>query len=407
MPISANLAELNGNCCQIAWESSSVNLGQWIGLLAVVISFYVLWQIRQVLLLVFVAVVLATALNRLARWLQSKRVPRILAVLLSVGILASAITGFFLLIVPPFAAEFQELTTTKFPQVLALVSDWQNQLRSRLPAQLLPYIPDVDSLVQQLQPFLNRLLGGSVAVFSGSLGVVLNLLLVLVLTIMLLVNPQAYRKAFLRLFPSFYRRRADGILSECEVSLGAWLGGAFISMSVIAILSWLGLTILGIRLAIASGVLAGLLNFIPNIGPTLSVVLPMGIALLDAPWKSVFVLALYIIIQQFESNLLTPYIMSQQVSLLPAVTLLSQLVFTTAFGSLGLLMSIPLTVVAQVWIKEALIKDILDKWGSDNKNDVEIVVVADSPELPESSKLPAVTTKAGDNPNRDDVTDKT
>jgi predicted PurR-regulated permease PerM len=272
---------------------------------------------------------------------------------------------------------------------------------------LLPYIPDVDSLVQQLQPFLNRLLGGSVAVFSGSLGVVLNLLLVLVLTIMLLVNPQAYRKAFLRLFPSFYRRRADGILSECEVSLGAWLGGAFISMSVIAILSWLGLTILGIRLAIASGVLAGLLNFIPNIGPTLSVVLPMGIALLDAPWKSVFVLALYIIIQQFESNLLTPYIMSQQVSLLPAVTLLSQLVFTTAFGSLGLLMSIPLTVVAQVWIKEALIKDILDKWGSDNKNDVEIVVVADSPELPESSKLPAVTTKAGDNPNRDDVTDKT
>lgn len=384
-----------------------MNLGQWIGLLAVVISFYVLWQIRQVLLLVFVAVVLATALNRLARWLQSKRVPRILAVLLSVGILASAITGFFLLIVPPFAAEFQELTTTKFPQVLALVSDWQNQLRSRLPAQLLPYIPDVDSLVQQLQPFLNRLLGGSVAVFSGSLGVVLNLLLVLVLTIMLLVNPQAYRKAFLRLFPSFYRRRADGILSECEVSLGAWLGGAFISMSVIAILSWLGLTILGIRLAIASGVLAGLLNFIPNIGPTLSVVLPMGIALLDAPWKSVFVLALYIIIQQFESNLLTPYIMSQQVSLLPAVTLLSQLVFTTAFGSLGLLMSIPLTVVAQVWIKEALIKDILDKWGSDNKNDVEIVVVADSPELPESSKLPAVTTKAGDNPNRDDVTDKT
>lgn len=384
-----------------------MNLGQWIGLLAVVISFYVLWQIRQVLLLVFVAVVLATALNRLARWLQSKRVPRILAVLLSVGILASAITGFFLLIVPPFAAEFQELTTTKFPQVLALVSDWQNQLRSRLPAQLLPYIPDVDSLVQQLQPFLNRLLGGSVAVFSGSLGVVLNLLLVLVLTIMLLVNPQAYRKAFLRLFPSFYRRRADGILSECEVSLGAWLGGAFISMSVIAILSWLGLTILGIRLAIASGVLAGLLNFIPNIGPTLSVVLPMGIALLDAPWKSVFVLALYIIIQQFESNLLTPYIMSQQVSLLPAVTLLSQLIFTTAFGSLGLLMSIPLTVVAQVWIKEALIKDILDKWGSDNKNDVEIVVVADSPELPESSKLPAVTTKAGDNPNRDDVTDKT
>jgi predicted PurR-regulated permease PerM len=115
-------------------------------------------------------------------------------------------------------------------------------------------------------------------------------------------------------------------------------------------------------LALAHAILAGLLNFIPNIGPTLSVVLPMAIALIDAPWKAVAVLILYIVIQQIESYWLTPTIMAKQVSLLPAITLTSQIVFASFFGALGLLMALPLTVVAKTWIEEVLVKDVLDKW---------------------------------------------
>lgn len=371
-----------------------MKFGQWIGLLALVISLYILWQIRQVLLLVFAAVLLATLLNKLARWLQGRfGIKRPFAVLLSLGLLLTVTVVFFLLIVPPFVIQFQELTTQKLPQVSALVNDWENQVRTRVPAVLLPYIPDVSSLQEQIQPLINRLLGSSFAFVSGSLGVVLDFLLVLVLTLMILANPQPYRRVFIRLFPSFYRRRVDEILSQCEVALGAWFVGALISMSVIALLSWIGLSILGVRLAIAHGVLAGLLNFIPNIGPTLSVVLPMAIALLDAPWKPVAVLILYILIQQFESNLLTPFVMAQQVSLLPAVTLLSQVIITTAFGPLGLLLSIPLTVVSQIWVKEALIKDVLDRWRSNAKTETELVMVSDSPEAADPDQVARKTTE--------------
>lgn len=364
-----------------------MSFGQWIGLLALVIALYILWQIRQVLLLVFAAVLLATLLNRLARRLQRFGMQRTAAVLLAIGLVLTVAAIFFWLIVPPFIAQFKELTTQKLPQVLLLLDDWENQLKTRIPSVLLPYLPDVSTLPDQLQPLLNRLLGRSFAFVSGSLGVVLDFLLVVILTLMMLVHPQSYRKLFIRLFPSFYRRRVDDILKECEISLGAWFSGASISMSVIALLSWLGLTILGVRLALASGILAGLLNFIPNIGPTLSVVLPMAIAVLDAPWKSIAVLILYILIQQFESNLLTPFVMAQQVSLLPAMTLLSQVFFTTAFGSLGLLLSIPLTVVSQIWLKEALIEDILDRWGSDAETETELVIVSDSAEPVESSAV--------------------
>jgi predicted PurR-regulated permease PerM len=85
-------------------------------------------------------------------------------------------------------------------------------------------------------------------------------------------------------------------------------------------------------------------------------------ALLDAPWKALAVVILYIIIQQVETNILTPIVMQRQVSLLPAVTLLSQVIFAIFFGLLGLFLALPITVVAQVWLKEVLVKDILDCW---------------------------------------------
>jgi predicted PurR-regulated permease PerM len=112
--------------------------------------------------------------------------------------------------------------------------------------------------------------------------------------------------------------------------------------------------------------LAGLLDFIPNIGPTASVVFPIMIALLDAPWKIVAILIWYFIVQNIESYFLTPTVMAKQVSLLPAVTLMAQIFFASTFGILGLLLALPLTVVAKTWIEELLFKDILDQWTINN-----------------------------------------
>lgn len=340
-----------------------MNFGQWIGLLALIASLYILWEIRQFLLLFFAAVVIATALNKLARWLQQFGLRRTWAVLLSIGFLAVVSICLFLLIVPPFAREFQELTVL-VPEGITSLNRQVDQLRTNIPNQFTQYIPNLETLIQQAQPLVRQGLGRSFTFFSSSLGAVLKLLLVVVLTLMLVANPTAYRKGFILLFPSFYRRRADEILTQCEISLGRWIVGALIGMGVIAVLSGVSLRFLGVRASLAHGVLAGLLNFIPNVGPVLSVVPPMAIALLDAPWKSLVVLAIYFGIQQFESNLLTPLIMAKQVSLLPAVTLLAQVLFASLFGFLGLALALPLTVVGQIWVREMLIKDVLDRWHS-------------------------------------------
>lgn len=354
-----------------------MNLGQWIGLIAIVLCLYILWQIRQVLLLIFAAVVLATTLNRLAKRLQSLGLKRGFAVLLSVCIFLAGVVCFFWLIVPPFVQQFQELTY-RVPQGFALFNSWLKELETLVPTPLVPYLPNLSHLIAQAQPFLNQVLGNSFAFVSGSLEVLVKMLLLLVLTGMLLAEPQAYRRLFIRLFPSFYRSRIDGILDQCELSLEGWITGAFIAMSVVGISSVIGLYVLGVKAALALGVLAGFLNLIPNLGPTLSLIPAMAIALLDTPWKPLLVLLLYFVIQQIDANFVTPTVMAHRVSLLPAVTLISQLFFVTFFGFLGLFLALPLTVVAKIWLQEVLIKDVLDEWGNSLGQESEFVIISPS-----------------------------
>ena len=337
-----------------------MRIGQWLGLFALIVSLYILWQIRQLVLLLFTGVVLAVAINQLVRRLQRSGIKRAGAVWLSLGIVVTSLTVSFWLIVVPFIDQFQELVQL-LPSGIEQIRQGIYWLEQQV-APFLPEIPDLNQIVQQIQPFLANLPAQVLAFFSTSIGALLEFLLVIVLTLMILVNPQPYRKALIRCFPAFYRHRVDEILTRCADGLGAWTVGALIEMVFIGALSGIGLWILQVPLALAHAVLAGLLNFIPNIGPTLSVFLPMAIAFLDAPWKAIAVLVLYIVIQNVESYWLTPTVMAHQVALLPAVTLTAQIFFASFFGALGLLMALPLAVVAKTWIEESLFKDILDRW---------------------------------------------
>ena len=339
-----------------------MNLGQWLSFLCLIIVLLFLWQIRQVLLLIFTAVVLATALNRLVRQFQKLGMRRAQAMLLTLG--AAFLLGllFTYVIVPPFFDQFSQLIAL-VPKGFVLVVSWVEALLNNRPNWLSNVeLPNPAVLIGEVQVLLRAVLPNFFAVFSGSLGVLLQMLLLLVFTLMLLANPLAYRDAIIQVFPAFYRHRLNAVLTKSEAALGSWLGGALISSSVVALLSAIGLWCLNIDFVLAQALLAGLLNFIPNIGPTLSMVFPLMVAALDAPWKMLAVLTLYIVIQNLESYLITPTIMANQVSLLPAMTLAAQLIFARFFGFLGLLLALPLAVVAKTFIQEILIHDILDRW---------------------------------------------
>ncbi len=335
------------------------------GIVALTLSLYILWQIRQLILLVFTAIVLANALNILVKQFQKLPIKRWLAVVLSVLILLALAITFIWLIVPPVVEQLEQLIEL-VPEGIGQLNDWLIILEEQLSPEILEFLPSIEQINRQIQPIFNQLLGGGFTFFSTTVGIILNILLVLVLTIMLLADPTPYRKGFIRLFPSFYRRRVDEILLLCENALQGWLVGTLFSITFLLFASFIILSVLEIDLALAQAMLTGILTFIPNFGAVLSVIPPMAIALLDNPWKSLAVLILYIILQQMEGSVLTPIVMKQQVSLFPAFTLLAQVFFATFFGFLGLFLALPLTVVGQIWIQEVLIKDVLDNWTGNN-----------------------------------------
>ncbi|MFM2379892.1 MAG: hypothetical protein RLZZ143_2471 [Cyanobacteriota bacterium] len=338
-----------------------MKFGQWLGFICLIMALYVLWQIRQLLLLIFMAIVFTVALNRCVKGLQRLGIKRGLAILITLLTSLGIVILFFIIIVPPFIEQFQKLIEL-LPQAWDLVRNNSIQWRQQFQFDWLPSLPNLSDLVQQLQPLGTFVFSNFFTFFSNSVAAILQLLFVLVLAIMMLANPQPYRQAFLKLFPHFYRHRAEEILTLSEAGLGNWLLGIAISSTMVGLFSGFGLWLLQINLVLVHAILAGLLNFIPNIGPTASVIFPILIAVIDAPWKIVAILILYFIIQNVESYLLTPTVMAKQVSLLPAITLIAQIFFAQIFGILGLLLALPLTVVVKTWLDELLFKDILDKW---------------------------------------------
>jgi len=352
-----------------------VKLSDWISLICFVIALVILWQFRQVLLLIFAAVVLSTSLNSLVRKLVKRNeMPRSQAVLLTMGFVLLLLTLFTVLVLPLFVNQFEQLLKL-IPDGFNRLDAWMSRTLENPPSWLPEILADFDlpglsNLLEQFATFGSQFFGNFFSFFSGSLVTLLQTLLLFVLTVMFLSDPQAYRRLLLRLFPSGYRRRADDIFSKCEWSLLCWLGGVSINSLFVATLSFVGLVLLRVPFPFANAMLAGVFNFIPNIGPALSAIFPIIVALSQSFGSAIAVLIFYVVIQNLESYWFSPMMMQRRVSLLPAATLIVQLFFARFLGPLGLILALPLAVVCKTWIEEAWIIDVLEKQQGTNKSPI-------------------------------------
>lgn len=341
-----------------------MKLTDWLNLAIIGIILFILWRFRQIVLLIFAAVVLTIALNSVVRrFTQTYGWKRSQAIAATAGLVLLGGSIFIGLVLPLFISQFQdllELIPRGFERLILWIEQFLDNPPDWFPEQDLQFFPEFSDLLQQATTIGTTVFGNFFTFFSNSVAIVLQVLLLVVLTLMMLVDPSAYRRLLLRLFPSRYRRRADGILTKCETALLSWMGGVALNSAFVATLSFTGLVLLNVPFAFAHAVLAGLFNFIPNLGPALSAVFPIFVALLQSPGQAIAVLVLYVVIQNLESYWFSPMVMQKQVSLLPAATLIAQIFFATFLGPLGLILALPLAVISKVWIEEAWIVDFLD-----------------------------------------------
>jgi predicted PurR-regulated permease PerM len=187
--------------------------------------------------------------------------------------------------------------------------------------------------------------------------------------IYLAIEPETYLGNVLRLVPEKHQPRAREVLQNIATKTKSWFLSRFFSMFVVGILTTVGLRILGVPLAMTLGFIAGLLSFIPTFGPIISLVPAALIGLIESPRTALYVILLFIIVQQIETYLITPIIERQTIDLPPALLLGAQLIAGIVIGFLGLMLAPPMVIIAVVSIRMLYIEDVLGQKGSGIKSD--------------------------------------
>jgi len=339
-------------------------------LVVILITLLILWTLRDFLLLIICSLVISNIVCNLCNQIQKGlKIPRSLSLFLVLTVISVIVFTIIILVLPPFIKEFNEILIdipNGLSKINILINSNLNKFNSLFYGKQseniidiyslinnVVTIPDASTIAKAIQESFKNLIN-----IAGNLGSgLLKLIFVLAVSLMISIEPKQYKENVLLLIPKNYRNKFRNILEKCNIALANWTFSMVISSLSVGLLSLIVLSILDVKYVVSNALIAMVLNVIPNIGPVISGVFPISIALLDNFWKPLAVLGAYVIIQNIESYIIMPSIMKKKANLLPGLTLISQFGFTFIFGPLGLILSLPLAVVIQVLIKESF-KDI-------------------------------------------------
>lgn len=297
------------------------------------LSLYFIYYIKDVLLLVTMAFIIMVGLRPLAQWFEKHlHLKRNLAIILTYFIFVSSLILFLAFILPPVVKEIVQLFA--IVQVPAI----ESQLRS------------LNFTLQEYSEIANRVgqsFGVVMQIINTTFTGVFALLTMFVISVYLMhERPNLHKKIGWFTDKKEHFEKVEAFLDSIEVQLGGWVRGQLILMFVVGLFTYIGLTLLGIPHALPLALIAGLLEIIPNIGPTLSSIPAIIIGFIFfGPIMAAVVLLLYIVVQQLENNLFVPKIMSVNANVNPLIAILAIIIGLKVAGVAGALLAIPLYII--------------------------------------------------------------
>ena len=371
-----------------ARDKTALRIVVWLG--ALYVALHLFWRTRNIILVVFLGVLFAIAVSAGTDRLQKFRVPRAIGAPLIVLAFIGLLGAFGTWIGPTVRQQSTELRQ-KLPEALDKLEKWVEGQGGGVLATILG-VPDADSLAranangqpqaapvqvvaEQPQSLRDRImsqLSGAgryfLPVLGSTLAVVAAILLVLFVTIYVAVDPALYQRGALRLLPPRNRERAAVVLGAIGATLRRWLVTQLIAMVVIGIVTTGVLLALDVRAAVPLGILAGLLEFVPTLGPIISAIPAIAMGFVDSPEKALFVTIAYIAIQFLENHILIPVLMKEGIDLAPALTIVVQALMAIVFGFLGLLVAVPLLAMIVVCVRVGMLHEEPDVMSKDHSD---------------------------------------
>jgi predicted PurR-regulated permease PerM len=320
-----------------------------------IVVLWALWFTRRVWLMCFAGVLLAVLLHRFAAWVgkRTNLSPR-----WSLAVVCLSLAGLLglggWLIAKPLARQMGQLGET-LPKAIEHAREYveRSSWGQHLPPQL--------RSAGQLSGGAQKALAQATRIFSSTFEAVGSVLLVLFLGGYLAASPGMYINGVTRLFPVHVRPTVRDRMSELGETLWHWLLGQLLAMAIVGTFIGVGLAILGVPMALALGILAGLLEFIPLFGPLIAGTPAVLLAFTQSPMHALYVVGLFVGVNFIENHFLLPVVHRRSVDLPPAMTLISLVAMGTLFGFLGLLLATPLAAVLLVLVRRVYVEGILER----------------------------------------------
>ena len=383
----------------IGWRSRDI-LRAAVLVMAVWVMFKLVWFANELVLVAFIGMLFGLAVSAGVDRLERRRVPRGVGAAFIVISFFAALYGVGALMAPTISEQAGVLKT-RLPDAIQEVEQWVEQrhggvfgaLLGERPAEEVPGAadttgrtaapppaqakPDTAGPMAPESPIRERLAeqlrGATRYLFpflSSTVAVLAGLAIILFVAIYVAADTDLYHRGLMHLFPHRLRPLAGEVLTEIATQLRKWLTTQLIAMAVIASVSTIVLLILDVKAAFALGLIAGLLEFIPTVGPVLSAVPAIAMGFLDSPEKALYVTVAYFAIQQLEGHILIPLLMKGGMDLPPVLTILAQALMALLFGFLGLMVAVPMLAAVLVPVKMLYVERVVgDDVMSGNDDD--------------------------------------
>lgn len=306
---------------------------------------WLIFLLKEIIILILLAIILISALVRPVDWLTAYGVPRTIAAIFIYIIMIAFISLGVGIIVPPLVE-----------QTTALVSNLPTIISSVNAFLIFNQIPVIDisrEIASQINQIAGNLISISTAVFSS----VFNVITLFVLSFYMLVEWKTFIKLVSSPFSGMQEKRVANLIVKIEKGLGTWVRGQLSLSIIVGVVTYIGLLILNIPYALPLALIAGILEIIPMVGPIVSAIPAALVGLTISPAMALAVIILFIIVQQLENNLIVPMVMSKVVGLQPPIVIIALLIGSKLNGVGGAFLAIPVLVIAKIIFKEFLMAE--------------------------------------------------
>ena len=332
----------------------NISTGTVLKILGIMLLFLFAYIIRDILLMVFIAIIFAALVEPVVNFLESKKIPRGVGVIMIYIGLLLFIYLIVSLLIPPIVEQVS-LLTSNFPGL------WQQVVENYASVQQYSEEQGLYSNIQKtlegLQSGLQQAATGAYAFIIALFQNVVNFLMVLVITFYLVVEKDSVHRLFRAVAPARYHEHLIQLFHDIQKKIGDWARGQLILGLIIGALSFVGLLILLPKYALVLALVAGITELIPYIGPILGAIPAVFLGFTMPPFsvgRGLAVLVLYVVIQQLENNVIVPKVMQKTLGLNPVVIIIVMLVGARLAGIIGMIIAIPVATTISVLVKDFL-----------------------------------------------------